>query len=189
MTIQRIENDLTLSVYETHARIALENGDISEFNQCQSRLKSLYEEGIEGDSMEFTAYRILYNIKNIDKDCSPMVDSLQSLTENEMNDPAIKHAMQIRKCIAMKNYHQFFLLYKKAPKWGIYIINQYVTPQRLLGLKTMCKIFRPSVSLDYVKKELDFPTMQNCISFIKERGGLVSGNEFLTLKSASKMTF
>ncbi|RVX13750.1 SAC3 family protein A [Vitis vinifera] len=59
LTVQRIHNELTVKVYETHARLAIEVGDLPEYNQCQSQLKTLYAEGIEGCDMEFAAYNLL----------------------------------------------------------------------------------------------------------------------------------
>ena len=41
ITVQRIRHKFTLEVYETHARILLENGELNEFHQCQSMIRSL----------------------------------------------------------------------------------------------------------------------------------------------------
>ncbi|GKZ01056.1 hypothetical protein MPSEU_001057300 [Mayamaea pseudoterrestris] len=41
LTVQNIRNLFVLDVYETHARILLEHGDLDEFNKCQSMIQSL----------------------------------------------------------------------------------------------------------------------------------------------------
>lgn len=56
LTVQHIQNEFCLKVYEAHARIALEQADLDQFNQCQTQLKYLYAKGLKGNEIEFKAY-------------------------------------------------------------------------------------------------------------------------------------
>lgn len=64
LTVQGIANPFTVTIYEIHARLALENGDISQYQQCSAKLldlritnrKNLKKMKID----EFDCYRLLY---------------------------------------------------------------------------------------------------------------------------------
>eukprot|EP00796_Vickermania_ingenoplastis_P005477 gene5477-3951_t len=64
LRVQDIKNDFAVEVYETHARISLETGELGEFNQCQAALKHLYLlPSINRDKCsiaEFFCYRVVY---------------------------------------------------------------------------------------------------------------------------------
>lgn len=92
MVIQHIKNEFTVKVYETHARIALESFDMDQFNQCQTQLVILYKDGIEGNEIEFVAYRIIYNsLQNIKVDLRHVYKEIK---EEFKETDAIKHALK-----------------------------------------------------------------------------------------------
>ena len=137
LTVQRIRNDFTVSVYEIHGRIALEKGDIGEYNQCQTQLRSLYELGFRGNPIEFKAYRILYFIHTANR--NGLSDVLADLTPAEKGQRAIRHALAVRSALALGNYHKFFQLYMDTPNMGAYLMDMFVSRERLAALCNICK--------------------------------------------------
>lgn len=59
-TVQHLQNEVSASIYEAHARCALEHGDMAEFNQCQAQLLQHYKAGISGCRQEFVSYRVIH---------------------------------------------------------------------------------------------------------------------------------
>ena len=137
LTVQHIKNDFTTTVYEIHARIALEKGDLGEYNQCQTQLRSLYKLKLGGHPVEFKAYRILYFIYTCNK--TDMNDVLSDLTTADKQEEAIKHALEVRSALALGNYHKFFKLYLSVPHMGAYLMDMFIERERLAALATICK--------------------------------------------------
>lgn len=146
LTVQRIKNDFTVKVYENHARIAMEKGDLGEYNQCQTQLMALYKLGLKGNPDEFKAYRILYFIHTANR--LALNDALADLTTAEKSVPAIKHALEVRSALAMGNYHRFFQLYLEPPMLGGYLMDMFVARERLAALCNICRAYVPSSKTD-----------------------------------------
>ena len=137
LTVQHIKNEFTATVYEIHARIALEKGDLGEYNQCQTQLRALYAQNVGGKPVEFKAYRILYFIHTCNR--TALNDVLADLTTAEKEEDAIKHALNVRSSLALGNYHRFFRLYLDTPNMGAYLMDMFVVRERLAALSNMCK--------------------------------------------------
>ncbi|KAF5026898.1 hypothetical protein F66182_928 [Fusarium sp. NRRL 66182] len=169
LTVQHIKNDFTVSVYEIHARIALEKGDIGEYNQCQTQLRSLYGMGLKGNPIEFKAYRILYFIHTANR--TGLNDTLADLTAAEKEEKPIKHALNVRSSLALGNYHRFFQLYLDTPNMGAYLMDMFVVRERLAALCNICKAYKPDVKLRFITEELGFESDADAAQFIIDHQG------------------
>ncbi len=137
LTVQHIKTEFTVNVYEIHARIALEKGDLGEYNQCQTQLRALHSQQLGGHPEEFKAYRILYFIHTCNR--TDMNDALADLTPEEKLHPAIKHALNTRSALALGNYHRFANLYNEPPpNMGAYLMDMFVARERLAALSNTC---------------------------------------------------
>ncbi|CAN6565691.1 unnamed protein product [Malus baccata var. baccata] len=185
LTVQRIRNHLTVKVYETHARLAVEVGDLPEYNQCASQLKSLYAEGIEGCHMEFSAYNLLCVIlhSNNNRD---LVSSMASLSVEAKRDEAVKHALAVRSAVTSGNYVMFFRLYKTAPNLSTCLMDLYVEKMRYKAVSCMCRSYRPTIPVPYVAQILGFTTftLTNEESEEKDSEGLDECIEWLKVHGA-----
>lgn len=137
LTVQHIKNEFTVKVYEAHARIALEMGDLGEYNQCQTQLRALYKLNLGGNPEEFVAYRILYYIYTCNR--TDLNDVLADLTPTDKQKPGVQHALQVRSALASGNYHKFFRLYDEAPFMGPYLLDMFVQRERLAAMAAICK--------------------------------------------------
>lgn len=164
LTVQHIRNEFTASVYEIHARIALEKGDLGEYNQCQTQLQALYRMQLGGHPMEFKAYRILYFIYT--RNQTAINDTLADLTPAEKADPAVKHALDVRSALALGNYHRFFKLYLDTPNMGAYLMDMFVDRERLTALSSICKAYKPDLNIRFITEELGFDSDEQSARFL-----------------------
>ncbi|KAL9226999.1 hypothetical protein vseg_002748 [Gypsophila vaccaria] len=155
LTVQRIRNELTVKVYETHARLSLEYGDLPEFNQCLSQLKSLYGEGIGGCHMEFSAYHLLSVILH-SNNRRELISSMSRLSVEARNHEAVKHALSVRASVTSGNYVMFFRLYKTAPNLNTCLMDLCVEKMRFEAVQCMSRAYRPSIPVSFIAQVLGF---------------------------------
>jgi len=160
LTIQHIHSDFTVKVYETHARVAIANGDMNEFNQCQTQLIELYHKNLCRDCVEeFVAYRLMYHIFN--SNTLALVQEIKGLSLKEQSHPAIRMALQIRRVVDSNNYFEFFRLRKdvnslrSVASHFIYFYQSLVQGFRSRALKCLMRAYR-SIPLTFLKNSLKF---------------------------------
>lgn len=166
LTVQRVKNEFTVQVYETHARIALEKSDPSEFHQCQTQLIGLYGEGLKGSALEFLGYRILYYI--FTEANTDLIGLLGELTEAQKLHPSVLHALTVRVVHTSSNYHRLFQLYQDAPNMSAYVMDLMIPRERRKALRTMIRAYRPTVPVSMVARELAFDGEEECVKFLQE---------------------
>ncbi|CAG9533345.1 unnamed protein product [Cercopithifilaria johnstoni] len=161
LMIQCIRTDFTVNVYETNARIALEQGDREEFNQCQSQLKLLYKELPDSPNRyEFTSYRLLYYISvanTIDQ-----TTLLSELDEKARKDPCLMFSLKTREAWALGNYVKLFRLYQEAPRMASYVMDLFLERERKAALNACLKSFRPTISVTILASRLGLEESKLC---------------------------
>uniref|UniRef100_A0A0D9YGZ1 PCI domain-containing protein n=1 Tax=Oryza glumipatula TaxID=40148 RepID=A0A0D9YGZ1_9ORYZ len=182
LTVQRIQNELTVMVYETHARLALQSGDLPEFNQCQSQLKRLYAEGIKGCHFEFSAYNLLCVMlhSNNKRD---LLSSMASLPKEAKQDRTVKHALAVHSAVSSGNYVLFFKLYKTAPDLNSCLMDLYVERMRFEAIKCISKSYRPTLPVKYAAQVLGFMAIDE-VCEAKRADGLEECEEWLKAHGA-----
>ncbi|KIY70771.1 hypothetical protein CYLTODRAFT_370451 [Cylindrobasidium torrendii FP15055 ss-10] len=179
LTVQRIKTDLTVKTYQLHARIALEESDLVEFNACLSMLKSLHESGLGQEFLpEFTAYRILLLLHGRNR--SELNIYVGQLTNEQKQDIHIKHALAVQKAMLLGNYYALFALYKDAPSMAGYLMDHFVPRERLRALIVMSKAYK-SLPMSLMMDQLAFETTADLLVFLGQYKLLIieslSGND------------
>ncbi|XP_049404917.1 SAC3 family protein A isoform X2 [Solanum stenotomum] len=195
LTVQRIRNELTVKVYETHGRLAIEVGDLSEYNQCQSQLKTLYAEGIKGCDMEFAAYNLLCVLLHSSNNRDLLLALSRLPAEARQND-AVKHALSVRAAVSTGNYVAYFRLYKTAPNLNTCLMDLYADKMRYAAVRCMSRSNRPTVPVTYIAQVLGFTSVvstteesedtdgaEDCVEWLKAHGAC------LTFDSSGEMQF
>ncbi|SCU77539.1 LAME_0A01442g1_1 [Lachancea meyersii CBS 8951] len=173
LRVQIIENRFALQVYQTHARIALENNDIGEFNQCQSRLGQLFElpNLAKSNLEEFLSYRILYYLMTNNHNSINDLKLKFSTSENlaVYRHPVVKHALNMATSLLVGDYHTFFKLYAQTSGPSRCLINTFINRERLRALDAISKSYN-QIPLEFLFAELHLENYETGKAFLHELG-------------------
>lgn len=138
--VQHVANDHVVDVYQTHARIALENSDLGEFNTCVAQVRDLYEKVSCSQSVqdEFSSYRILYNLL-VGASQWEQAKILSLLSVTDRNRPATRYAINIRHAFVSGNYYNYFKLAAHPPAKTMisYLLDHFHDRMRFRALSAM----------------------------------------------------
>nr|CDS33888.1 leukocyte receptor cluster [Hymenolepis microstoma] len=182
LIVQRIQSEFAAKVYETHADLALEVGDSSEFHQCQSQLALLHTDGYGASRrLEFTAYRLLYYISTEDQ--LGMNKLLSSLKSSEKTDPFVRFALKVREFWSLGNYKRFFNMACNSECSIPYetescsmqacrlVLAWSLERERKLAAKKIFMTYRPTLSMEFITRTLGFADANSCSEFLTEKLG------------------
>lgn len=176
LRVQNIVNDFTVMVYESHARICLEAGDIGEFNQCQASLKSFYEyrsvDKCKCHVAEFFVYRLVYLSlsKQYDSLSTELIEYTNTRTLGQCavmkeflpTPERMQHVLQL--IVAFDNGDaisalQLLFLFKKELQ---FLVQIYLPRMRVHWLYSMLCGIRGNISLRFIMSNLGFlPAVQD----------------------------
>jgi len=173
LTVQHVKTELTVEVYEAHARMALEYGDVVDMNQCLSRLMDLYRSVPEEPSTscrdEFYACRVLYEATVGNRGSFAMSPALRSaymtavarLRETRgcgTTSVEILHAMDSIRALRSGDYVRYVRLLRSAPHLSRKLLERkdVIESMRFTAAQAITAAYRPNVDLECVAMALGF---------------------------------
>ena len=129
LTVQGVKGKLATAVYEWNARLALENEDIGQFNQCQTQIKDLHAEMDNGEETfaslpgqtatdskaEFLSYSLLYfALQGMRVDQQRFMMRWTTLPNDLKRHRFVSFAFDFRQALALGDFATVFRLYNES---------------------------------------------------------------------------
>lgn len=186
VTVQHLTGKFVVDVYETHARIAIEQQDYFQLSACFAQLEVLYEAGKYPNEYEFAAYRVLYSMiqKNISDE-----SFVQELQTNRAagRDPCCMHALQIRHLVIDGNYVKYFKISLQSPRLCGYLTDAIASILRVEALRRIYSAYRPSLAVSVLADMLGFPSLSHCHRLLEEYGVVMVVSGIVDTKKSYEM--
>lgn len=123
--------------------LAPSQGDLNEFNQCQTQLLALYKKGIKGSVMEFRAYTLLYLLHQ--NQASELAAILKTLTD-VCPALATMHAPSPAPLDTSHTYPTGVAVFRRigdTPQWLMHSQSAQLPLWTTITNSSSCKLARP----------------------------------------------
>lgn len=160
-TVQAIFDRNVVDVYETHARIALENGDLGEFNTCVAQVQRLFDkvDCSTDEHDEFATYRILYSVITSAK-AWQVQREFAKLSPKQRQWSGVHFAWQVCRAVKRDDYHDYFTHAARPPRHTVahFLLAYLDRRMRHLAIRAMVAAYGPGqpalLPLKFVATEL-----------------------------------
>ncbi|KAG2425749.1 hypothetical protein HYH02_014965 [Chlamydomonas schloesseri] len=173
LTVQHVRDSLTVDVYETAGRLALEADDLAEFRRCHAVLRQLYAELGGANAPEFEAYGLLYTQATAAARNTLSLE-LSRVPHHLLPHPFVRHAMDVCAAARSGNYARFLELYEGAPRMSPYLMDRLLGRMRLLALSSSVAAFRPlPLPLCYLAEQMGLEGEAEAADLAEQYGAVV----------------
>ncbi|EAY02891.1 SAC3/GANP family protein [Trichomonas vaginalis G3] len=168
LTVQHIEDDFAVLVYETSLKLAIENFDWDNFNQCLTPLEQLYNEGLgkTENIAEIDGYKIIYLVRF--QDSFDLYTFIPRLNLEILKSDSATFALKIWRAISGGDYVTYFRLYKTATPMMKNVLTTSLPSVRYEALLKAKKGFRNMTLNDYMDI-LCFETIDETKKYLDEK--------------------
>ncbi|GIL81058.1 hypothetical protein Vretifemale_10178 [Volvox reticuliferus] len=168
LTVQHVRDSLTVDVYETHGRLALEANDLAEFRRCHGVLRRLYAEEATAATRNTLAME------------------LRLVAPHLLEHSFVRHALEVCAAVRSGNYVRFIALYDGAPRMSPYVMDKLLGQMRLFALKCTTFAYKPlPVPLSYLAAQLGLEAEEEAAELAEAYGAVVDRQERCLVTKAS----
>jgi SAC3 family protein LENG8/THP3 len=157
LTVQHIQNETAAAVEEAFARVALEQGDMRNYQKCSTALRVLFDTGVKGCCAEFDAYRILANVCQDHCTADEVLKAMKQAVAHGVGETAeVRHALAVQRTLTLGNSCGFWKLYVDAPHCGRLIMDRAAPAVRLAATRALVSRFKPAADQRFCLAVLGF---------------------------------
>lgn len=170
LTVQGIKSAFTVKVYEGHAKLAILQGDMGQFNQCQSQLMELYSLFPSDLIRDFKSYRLLYLLGTRNE--------LEMVSFLKEDHELLPHIYQLRRSLVVGNSLEFIMYFRKLDLFSKKILSSLGVVERVrrMALLSLCRSFRPFLPLSVLENYISLSVGDDgdkTIRWLEEVGAVI----------------